>query len=195
MSTASGGCRGLLGVARQGQTGAKERTGFLLLSSNFFSTFPPSSFPQRYHPPSRRATFPSLFRSSSLSGLAVRYRVARPLYSLRPFNSIATLFIRWRAKTEVGRAAPTSNNDDMPANTSPPVLTRLCSSLDIPSTRDRSTSRGCITRLFGGEGGTFISTIGNYGLVGPGTGWNVRLPRDFRKFSYTIATREIAFII
>lgn len=91
----------------------KKRRGFLLVSSNFFSTFPLSSFRHTgTHPPHHSAVFhpfPSLSfplspsRASSLFGLGIRCRVARPLYSLRPFNSIATLFIRWRMSSEDGR--------------------------------------------------------------------------------------------
>lgn len=91
----------------------KKRRGFLLVSSNFFSTFPLSSFRHTgIHPPHHSGVFhpfPPLSLPPSLSLVLLpslawvyRSRVARPLYSLRPFNSIATLFIRWRMSSEDG---------------------------------------------------------------------------------------------
>ena len=106
----AGGCRGALG----GSDGTRRR------EEDSFS-FPPTFFPRFLYPrfatpapilpttayfipfplPSLSLSLPlSLSRASSLFGLGIR--VARPLYSLRPFNSIATLFIRWRMSSEDG---------------------------------------------------------------------------------------------
>lgn len=95
-----------------GQTGREEEkripSRFLQL---FFHVSSILVLPHR-HPPHHSAVFhpfPSLSfplspsRASSLFGLGIRCRVARPLYSLRPFNSIATLFIRWRMSSKDGR--------------------------------------------------------------------------------------------